>query len=310
MRAAPANPLSATGNREPASSMPFIKMHGLGNDFAVIDRRPGPVPGAAPNSANGAAALPEIGAAAARAIADRRTGVGCDQIILIEPPKSTLADVFMRIRNADGGEVEACGNGARCVAALLMAETGRPHVVIETVVGLLDAEAASDGRVAVDMGEVRLDWREIPLAKPMDTLHLDLTLGPLADPVAVNVGNPHVVFFVPDAEAVDIARLGPALERHPLFPDRVNVEVASLIAPDRIRMRVWERGVGITQACGTGACATLVAAARRKLAGRRATILLDGGELGIEWLPDDHVRMTGPATVSFTGRLDASLLAG
>ncbi|MGE3968908.1 MAG: diaminopimelate epimerase, partial [Dongiaceae bacterium] len=209
-----------------------------------------------------------------------------------------------------GGEVEACGNGARCVAALLMAETGRPHVVIETVVGLLDAEAAGVGRVAVDMGEARLDWREIPLAKAMDTLHLDLALGPLADPVAVNVGNPHVVFFVPDAEAVDIARLGPELERHALFPERVNVEVASLIGPDRLRMRVWERGVGITRACGTGACATLVAAARRKLAGRRGTVLLDGGELEIEWLADNHVRMTGPASVSFTGRLDASLLAG
>ncbi len=296
MRPAPVTPLAA-GTAELAT--PFIKMHGLGNDFAVIDLRPGK-----------GAALPEIGSAVARAIADRRTGVGCDQIILIEPPKSGLADAFMRIRNADGGEVEACGNGARCVAALLMAETGRPHVVIETVVGLLDAEAASAGRVAVDMGEVRLDWREIPLAKAMDTLHLDLALGPLADPVAVNVGNPHVVFFVPDAEAVDIARLGPELERHALFPARVNVEVASLVGPDRLRMRVWERGVGITRACGTGACATLVAAARRKLAGRRGTILLDGGELEIEWLADNHVRMTGPASVSFTGRLDASLLAG
>lgn len=286
-------------------STPFVKMHGLGNDFAVIDRR---------NAGNGAsangtaAALPEIGERAARAIADRRTGVGCDQLILIEPPQNPLADVFMRIRNADGGEVEACGNGARCVAALLMAETGRPHVVIETVVGLLDAEAAPGGRVSVDLGPARLDWREIPLAKPMDTLHLDLALGVLSDPVAVNVGNPHVVFFVAKAEAIDIARLGPELERHPLFPERTNVEVATVLAPDRIRMRVWERGVGITRACGTGACATLVAAARRKLTGRHATVLLDGGELEIEWLPDDHVRMTGPATISFTGRLDASLL--
>jgi len=297
MRPAPVTPLAATGDA--ALATPFIKMHGLGNDFAVIDLRPGK-----------GAGLPEIGSTAARAIADRRTGVGCDQIILIEPPKSGLADAFMRIRNADGGEVEACGNGARCVAALLMAETGRPHVVIETVVGLLDAEAASAGRVAVDMGEARLDWRDIPLAKAMDTLHLDLALGPLADPAAVNIGNPHVVFFVPDAEAVDIARLGPELERHSLFPARVNVEVASLIGPDRLRMRVWERGVGITRACGTGACATLVAAARRKLTGRSGTVLLDGGELEIEWLADNHVRMTGPASVSFTGRLDASLLAG
>jgi len=294
-----------TAPASPRPSTPFVKMHGLGNDFAVIDRRN------ADNgaSANGsAAALPEIGEGAARAIADRRTGVGCDQLILIEPPQNPLADVFMRIRNADGGEVEACGNGARCVAALLMAETGRSHVVIETVVGLLDAEAAPDGRIGVDMGPARLDWREIPLAKPMDTLHLDLALGPLADPVAVNVGNPHAVFFVPKAEAVDLARLGPEIERHALFPERTNVEVATVLGPDRIRMRVWERGVGITRACGTGACATLVAAARRKLTGRRATVLLDGGELEIEWLPDDQVRMTGPATISFTGRLDASLL--
>jgi diaminopimelate epimerase len=277
-------------------------MHGLGNDFAVIDRR-----GSGNGAANGTT-LPEIGADAARAIADRRTGVGCDQLLLIEPPKSPLADVFMRIRNADGGEVEACGNGARCVAALLMAETGRPHVVIETVVGLLDAEAAADGRVSVDMGQVRLDWREIPLSKPMDTLHLDLAQGKLSDPVAVNVGNPHIVFFVPDAEAVEIEKIGPVLERHRLFPERTNVEVATVLGPDRIRMRVWERGVGVTRACGTGACATLVAAARRGLTGRRATVVLDGGELGVEWLADDHVRMTGPATISFTGRLDAALL--
>jgi diaminopimelate epimerase len=283
-------------------STPFVKMHGLGNDFAVIDRR-----GAGNGAADGTG-LPEIGERAARAIADRRTGVGCDQLLLIEPPKSPLADVFMRIRNADGGEVEACGNGARCVAALLMAETGRPHVVIETVVGLLDAEAAADGRVSVDMGQVRLDWREIPLSKPMDTLHLDLVQGKLSDPVAVNVGNPHVVFFVPDAEAVEIEKIGPVLERHRLFPERTNVEVATVLGPERIRMRVWERGVGVTRACGTGACATLVAAARRGLTGRRATVVLDGGELGVEWLADDHVRMTGPATISFTGRLDAALL--
>jgi diaminopimelate epimerase len=305
------HPRHITAMRDPVPaphrpSTPFVKMHGLGNDFAVIDRR-GAGNGAAANGTG--AILPEIGAGAARAIADRRTGVGCDQLILIEPPQNPLADVFMRIRNADGGEVEACGNGARCVAALLMAETGRPHVVIETVVGLLDAEAGPDGRVSVDMGQVRLDWRDIPIAKPMDTLHLDLALGPLADPVAVNIGNPHIVFFVPDAEAVDIARLGPELERHPLFPERTNVEAATVLGPERIRMRVWERGVGVTRACGTGACATLVAAARRKLlAGRRATLVLDGGELEIEWLADDHVRMTGPATVSFTGRLDASLL--
>ncbi|MEX1109474.1 MAG: diaminopimelate epimerase, partial [Dongiaceae bacterium] len=162
--------------------------------------------------------------------------------------------------------------------------------------------------------EGRIVRREIPLAKPMDTLHLDLVQGPpgaqLADPVAVNIGNPHCVFFVDDAEAIDIERLGPAIERHPLFPARTNVEVATVLAPDKIRMRVWERGVGVTLACGSGACATLVAAARRKLTGRHATILVDGGELEIEWLKDQHVRMTGPVAISYTGTLDPALLNG
>jgi diaminopimelate epimerase len=270
------------------AGLPFLKMHGLGNDFVVIDARGRKV---------------DLDDAQTRGIADRRTGVGCDQLILIEPAKSRLADASMRIRNADGGEVEACGNGARCVADLLMREKGSRHVVIETTAGLLDAEAASEGVVSIDMGPARLDWREIPLAKPMDTLHLDLALGPLSDPAAVNVGNPHAVFFVADAEAVDIAALGPVLERHPLFPERANIEVASVIAPDRIRMRVWERGVGITRACGTGACATLVSAARRKLTGRRAEVVLDGGSLWVEWLADNHVRMTGPVAVSFSGEL-------
>jgi diaminopimelate epimerase len=153
------------------------------------------------------------------------------------------------------------------------------------------------------MGPARLDWRDIPLAKPQDTLHLDLALGPLADPVAVNVGNPHVVFFVDDAERIDIASLGPALERHPLFPERTNVEVAHVLSRGRLRMRVWERGVGVTRACGTGACATLIAAARRGLADREATVALDGGELDIAWLKDGHVLMTGPVAISFTGEL-------
>jgi len=270
------------------AALPFLKMHGLGNDFVVIDARRGAI---------------ALDAARAQRIADRREGVGCDQLILIEPARSRLADAFMRIRNADGGEVEACGNATRCVADLLMKEKGAGHVVIETEAGLLDAEAAGEGLISVDMGPARLDWQEIPLARPMDTLHLDLALGPLADPVAVNVGNPHAVFFVADAEAVDLPRIGPVLERNPLFPERANIEVASILGPERIRMRVWERGAGITRACGTGACATLVAAYRRKLTGRRAELLLDGGTLTIEWLPDNHLRMTGPVAVSFVGEL-------
>ncbi|MDZ4735586.1 MAG: diaminopimelate epimerase [Rhodospirillaceae bacterium] len=287
--------------------LPFTKAHGLGNDFVIIDTRQN---GRVPNAAE-----------AAR-IADRRRGVGFDQLIVIAQPSpkgpsagasrddAGLADARLIILNADGSEAEACGNGTRCAAWMLMQETRRDHLLLETAAGLLDAELLADGRVSVDMGLVGLDWREIPLAKPMDTLHLDLVQGPLADPVAVNIGNPHCVFFVDDAGAIDIERLGPAIERHPLFPSRTNVEVATVLSPDRIRMRVWERGVGVTLACGSGACATLVAAARRKLTGRHATIVVDGGELEIEWLKDQHVRMTGPVAISYSGTFDPSLLNG
>jgi diaminopimelate epimerase len=278
----------------PAEARAFVKMHGLGNDFVVLDARAAPLP---------------LDPARASAIADRKTGVGCDQLITLEPAHDRRADAFMRIRNADGGEVEACGNAARCIAALLMRERGTDHVVIETVVGLLDAERRGSDLVAVDMGPVRLDWREIPLARAMDTLHLELTVGPLSDPVAVNVGNPHAVFFVPDAEAVDLETWGPKIEHHPLFPERINVEAVHRQADGSLRMRVWERGVGITRACGTGACAALVAAHRRGLTGRKATVVLDGGPLEIEWRADNHVVMTGPVATSFAGRLDPSLLA-
>jgi len=217
--------------------------------------------------------------------------------------------VFMRIRNADGDEVEACGNGTRCIAAALMRETGKPRVVIETVAGLLTATEADAARVTVDMGPARLQWREIPLARECDTLHVPLTLGPLSDPVATNMGNPHATFFVPDAEAIDVAGLGRELEHHAMFPERANVGFVSLAGKDRLRFRVWERGVGITIACGTGACAAGVAAARRGLTGRRVTVVADGGLLEIEWRTDGHVLMTGPAAVSFTGTLDPSLLS-
>jgi len=270
-------------------------MHGLGNDFVVIDARERPFP---------------LDVAKARAIADRRTGIGCDQLLILEKPGGGrgLADVFMRIRNNDGGEVSACGNGARCVADYVMRETGRDALVIETAAGMLDASIAPPGprgerRVTVDMGPAKLDWREIPLAVPQDTNRVTLELGPLKDPVAVSMGNPHAVFFVENAEAVDIAALGPVLERHSLFPERANIEVVQVLGEGRLRMRVWERGAGITQACGTGACAALVAAARRGLTGRSGTIVLDGGELDIEWLTDGHVLMTGPVAVSFTGEL-------
>lgn len=271
----------------------FVKMHGLGNDFVVLDARAAPI---------------ALGERQARAIADRKTGVGCDQLITLEPARNRRADAFMRIHNADGGEVEACGNAARCIASLLMRESKRDRVVVETVVGLLAAERREDGLVAVDLGPVKLDWRQIPLARPMDTLHLELEAGPLSDGVAVNVGNPHAVFFVPDAGAIDLERWGPEIERHPLFPERINVEVVHRLADGSLRMRVWERGVGITRACGTGACATAVAAHRRGLTGREATVRLDGGTLAIEWRVDGHIVMTGPVATSFSGRLDRSLL--
>jgi diaminopimelate epimerase len=278
------------------ADLPFTKMHGLGNDFVVIDAR--------------RQAL-DLSDAQVRAIADRHKGVGCDQLIVLEPARSTLADVFMRIRNADGGEVEACGNATRCVAAVLMDEKQADHAIIETVAGLLDAESSGttgSRLVSVDIGPARLDWREIPLREACDTLHVPLALGPLSDPVATNMGNPHATFFVADAQAIALDTLGPQLERHPMFPERANIEVAQITGDNAIRLRVWERGAGITLACGTGACATLVAAARRGLTGRKADVTLDGGTLTIEWLPDNHVLMTGPVAISFAGTLDRSLL--
>ena len=272
----------------------FTKMHGLGNDFVVIDARK-----------HGIA----LGEAEARRIADRHLGVGCDQLIVIEKAKNGDADAFMRIRNADGGEVAACGNAARCVAALLMQEEGRDSARLETLAGVLEAEGLENGIVAVDMGIARYDWRDIPLSEPQDTLHLELSAGPLKDPCGVSMGNPHAVFFVKDAEAIDLAALGPGLEHHRLFPERANIGVAQIVSRGRIRLRVWERGAGLTLACGTGACAALVAASRRSLTERRAEMILDGGTLEVEWREDGHVIMSGPVAISFTGALDEGLLA-
>jgi diaminopimelate epimerase len=268
---------------------PFRKMHGCGNDFVVFDER--------------VAALGFTPARAA-ALADRRTGIGCDQFITIEPPPaSSNADAFMRIRNPDGSEAGACGNATRCVAQLLAAETGRAHQVIRTISGDLPADVLPDGRVQVDMGPARLEWSDIPLARPTDTLHLDLALGPVADPAGASMGNPHATFFVADLAALPIDQLGPILEHDPLFPERANIGFAQVLAPDRIRLRVWERGAGLTLACGSGACAALVNASRRALTGRSATVLVDGGELRIAWRADGHVLMTGPVATAFTGEV-------
>jgi diaminopimelate epimerase len=277
------------------AQIPFRKMHGLGNDFVVLDRR---------------RAAAAIDAATARALADRRTGIGCDQLILIEPPRLPGAQVAMRILNADGSEAEACGNGTRCIARLVAEETGENWVRIETAAGLLEAELMPNGDVAVDMGPARIGWRDIPLAREMDTARVDLALGPLNEPVCANIGNPHATFFVPDAAMIDLAALGPRLEHDALFPERANIGVATVEGREHIRLRVWERGAGITRACGTGACAALVAASRRGLTGRHAKVALDGGVLDIDWREDGHVIMTGPATLAFEGTFDLALLAG
>jgi diaminopimelate epimerase len=258
----------------------FRKMHGLGNDFVILDAREAPV---------------EMNEARARAIADRKTGVGCDQLIVLEP--SQVADVRMRIFNSDGSEVGACGNVTRCVA-LMIGGTTR----IETDGGLLNG-SAGDGAAEVDMGEPRFGWDEIPLAYAMDTGAMPVGWGDLHDPVAVNVGNPHVIFFVDDVEAIDLARLGPQIEQDPLFPDKVNVNVAA-VRDGAIDLRVWERGTGLTRACGTGACATAVAAIRKKLVASPVEVRLPGGSLEIAWAPGGSIHMTGPATHVFTGELD------
>jgi len=260
----------------------FTKMHGLGNDFVVIDGR--------------AQDVPEMTGTLAAALADRKTGIGCDQLILVGP--SDVADFRMRIFNADGGEVEACGNASRAVGLL----HGK-DATVETLGGVLQT-SLTDAGVSVDMGTPRFGWDEIPLAYAMDTLSMPVAWENLAAPVAVNVGNPHVIFFVEDCDAVDLERLGPLIEHDPLFPERINVNVATVSARDAISLRVWERGAGETRACGTGACATSVGAMRRGLTDRKVTVTLPGGPLAIEWGEDVRITMTGPAAESFRGSFD------
>ena len=273
-------------------SRPFLKMNGLGNDFVVVQAQDEPF---------------EPTAQEVRAIADRQAGVGCDQLISISP--STRADALVRFWNADGEEIDACGNGSRCAALLLMQAAGKLQATLETKAGLLSARRAGASSVTVDMGPPRLDWTEIPLAEAMDTKGIELQVGPIDDPVmhtpgCVSMGNPHVVFFVPDVARVGVREVGSLVENHPLFPQGVNVGFAQVEARDRIRLRVWERGAGLTKACGTGACAALVAAHRRGLVDRAATLELDGGELSVEWRESDgHVIMTGPAQIDFAGTL-------
>lgn len=263
-------------------AIPFIKMHGLGNDFVVIDARPAPIP--------------PMTSTVARALGDRRTGIGFDQLILLEP--SATHDFRVRFFNADGSEAGACGNGSRAVALL----HGAPAVV-ETGGGAIALEPLEAG-ARVDMGRPRFDWDAIPLAYAMDTFAMPVGWETLEGPMAVNVGNPHAIFFVDDAGAVDLERLGPLIEHDPVFPERVNVNVASLAGPDHLTLRVWERGAGLTRACGTGACATAVAAIRRGLVASPVRVSLPGGDLAIAWQPGGTMVMSGPAAESFRGTFD------
>jgi diaminopimelate epimerase len=264
-------------------NVPFRKMHGCGNDFVVLDARRRDL---------------RLSPAAVRTLADRRLGIGCDQLIEILPGPG------MRIWNPDGSQAGACGNATRCVAALLGAETGDRLVGLTTAAGRLTAELLADGRISVDMGSPRLGWQDIPLARAADTLRLPLVRPGLPSPAAASLGNPHATFFVDDLDTIDIGAIGPGLEHDALFPERANIGFAQVLAPGRLRLRVWERGAGLTLACGSGACAALVNAARRGLTGRRAEVVLDGGTLDIAWGEDGHVLMTGPAVTSFSGQVE------
>lgn len=279
--------------------LPYLKMNGLGNDFVVLDAR-----------AQKIALSPQQ----IIAISDRANGIGCDQLIVMEPDTIEGVDVFMRIYNAEGGEVDACGNATRCIAALMSQELGTTATTIRTNAGILIASVAGD-IVTVDMGTPRFAWDQIPLAEPFaDTNGIELQIGPIDEPVlhtpsVVNVGNPHAIFWVDDLEAHDLAKFGPMLENHPVFPERANITLAQVLADDRIRVKVWERGAGLTLACGTAACATAVAAARKGLTGRKVTIELPGGPLDIEWrASDDHILMTGPWTLDGEGVIPQALL--
>lgn len=288
--------------RAPAADrLRYWKMNGLGNDFVIADTRSTPL---------------RVNSGLARALADRNAGIGCDQVAALEP--SDKADVFMRIFNADGSEVGACGNVSRCVAVSLSEETGAPDCAIETASGVIVAEAIGLDAAAVDMGAPRFGWAEIPLAHPVDDAN-EVFIGPAGAGAAeddvfdlglasvVNVGNPHCIFWVEDAEAIELARIGPALEQHPLFPERVNVSMAQVNGPDSITLRVWERGAGLTKACGTAACAVAVAAARTGRANRHVTVNLPGGPLDIDWrASNDHIIMTGPVAWEHRGDIDVT----
>jgi diaminopimelate epimerase len=282
----------------PASAIPFRKMNGLGNDFVVLDARTRPL---------------AISDDQARAIADRKTGVGCDQLIVME--KSPKADVRMRIWNAEGGEVQSCGNASRCIADIVMAENGSASATIDTKGGFLTAHQAGKLLVRIDQGKPRFDWKDIPLSEAFpDTRHIELQVGPIDRPLihspsVVNVGNPHCIFWVNDIAVVDLGRVGSMIEHHPLFPERTNVELAKVVARNHVVLQVWERGAGLTKACGTAACAVMAAGYRLKLIDRECRVTLPGGDLFMAINEDNgHVLMTGPLEYEFEGVLPAGLL--
>jgi diaminopimelate epimerase len=280
----------------------FVKMNGLGNEIVVVDLRGEPPGVRVPDPA-------EVRAAAGAG------GAPCDQFMLLYPPRTPGTDAFVRIYNSDGSQSGACGNGMRCVADLLFKETGKRALSFETTGGVLACWPGPEPLVStVDMGLPRFDWRDIPLAEDVrDTRVIELPVGPSGDPTlhspcVVSMGNPHAVFWVDDVQAYDLARIGPPLENHPIFPERANISLAAVAGPDRLIVRTWERGVGLTKACGSAACAAAVCAARTGRAGRRVTVTLPGGDLAIEWrADDDHVLMTGPVAYEYEGRFDPAL---
>ncbi len=275
----------------------FRKMNGLGNDFVVLDARKTPI---------------AISEAQACAIANRKTGIGCDQLIVME--NSTIADVRMRIWNSEGGEVPSCGNASRCIADLMFDELGTDATTIDTKGGFLLAKKAGEHLVTIDQGVPKFDWKDIPLSEDFpDTRHIELQVGPidaplLHSPSVVNVGNPHCIFWVNDLDVVDLSKVGPMLENHPLFPERVNVSLAKVVARDHVLLKVWERGAGLTKACGTAACATMAAGLRIKIIDAKCTITLPGGDLFMSVNDEGHVIMTGPAALDFEGTLPEGLL--
>lgn len=274
------------------TTIPFTKMHGAGNDFVIIDNRDNDY---------------KTGPVWAKKLADRRFGIGCDQLIVLEA--SQKADLFMRIYNPDGSESSACGNATRCVASMLMGEKDVQLVGIETKKGVLECVRHEAGGVTVNMGPPKWGWKDIPLSEPRNTEHLGIEAGGLADPVALSMGNPHMVFFVKDVNFVAMRDAGPQLEKHPLFPERANISAVQVVARDHLRAKVWERGVGETLACGSAACAIVVAGVRRGLCDRKATVSLPGGDLVVEWDSEsEDVYMTGPVAEVFHGRFVLDLV--